>query len=91
MEFIKDILSEIGGEYTKLANDIIENEEFVDTGSYMLNALISGDLYGGVSSNKITAFFGLSGTGKCARGSEKITIYANEDVINDIKTRLKLN
>jgi len=37
---------------------------FVDTGSYILNALISGSIYGGLPSNKITALAGESSTGK---------------------------
>lgn len=89
MDFLKSIIDEIGGEYVKLANDIIEEEIFVDTGSYILNGLISGSIFGGVSGNKITAFFGASGVGKCARGTEKITIYANKEVIEKIKNSLK--
>jgi hypothetical protein len=34
MDFLKDIVKEIGDDYTKLAADIEENEEFVDTGSF---------------------------------------------------------
>jgi RecA/RadA recombinase len=64
MDFLDSIIAEIGGEYTKLASDIVEEEVFVDTGSYMLNALVSGSIFGGVSGNKITAFFGASMTGK---------------------------
>jgi RecA/RadA recombinase len=64
MEFLKQIIDEIGGEYTKLASDIEESEVFVDTGSYILNALISGSIFGGVSANKITTFSGLQGCGK---------------------------
>lgn len=64
MEFLKQIVAEIGGEYTKLASDIEEAEVFVDTGSYILNALISGSIFGGVSANKITTFSGLQGCGK---------------------------
>ena len=36
----------------------------IDTGSYILNAAISGSIYGGVPDNKITAFAGESATGK---------------------------
>ena len=36
----------------------------MDTGSYILNALLSGSLYGGIPNNKITAFAGESATGK---------------------------
>ncbi len=64
MDFLKDIVKEIGGEYTQLASDINETETFVDTGSYIFNALVSGSIFGGVSGNKITAIAGESSTGK---------------------------
>jgi RecA/RadA recombinase len=64
MEFLKDIVKEIGGEYTQLASDIDETETYVDTGSYIFNALVSGSVFGGVSGNKITAIAGESSTGK---------------------------
>ena len=64
MDFLKDIVSEIGGEYTKLASEIDETETYVDTGSYIFNALVSGSIFGGVSGNKITAIAGESCTGK---------------------------
>ena len=64
MDFLKDIVKEIGGEYTQLASDIDETERYVDTGSYIFNALVSGSIFGGVSGNKITAIAGESSTGK---------------------------
>jgi len=64
MDFLKDIVKEIGGEYTQLAADIDETETYVDTGSYIFNALVSGSVFGGVSGNKITAIAGESSTGK---------------------------
>jgi RecA/RadA recombinase len=64
MDFLKDIVKEIGGEYTQLAADIDETEKYVDTGSYIFNALVSGSVFGGVSGNKITAIAGESSTGK---------------------------
>ena len=64
MDFLKDIVKEIGDEYTQLAADIDESETYVDTGSYIFNALVSGSIYGGVSGNKITAIAGESSTGK---------------------------
>jgi RecA/RadA recombinase len=39
-------------------------DKFIDTGSHIFNALLSGSIYGGMPSNKITAFAGESGTGK---------------------------
>jgi RecA/RadA recombinase len=64
MDFLKDIVKEIGNEYTQLASDIDETERYVDTGSYIFNGLVSGSIYGGVSGNKITAIAGESSTGK---------------------------
>jgi len=64
MDFLKDIIKEIGGEYTQLASEIDETETYVDTGSYIFNALVSGSIFGGVSGNKITAIAGETSTGK---------------------------
>jgi RecA/RadA recombinase len=64
MDFLKDIVKEIGDDFTKLAADIDETETYVDTGSYIFNALVSGSIFGGVSGNKITAIAGESSTGK---------------------------
>ena len=64
MDFLKDIVKEIGNDYTQLASDIDETEAYVDTGSYIFNGLVSGSIFGGVSGNKITAIAGESSTGK---------------------------
>jgi RecA/RadA recombinase len=64
MDFLKDIVKEIGDDFTQLASDIDETENYVDTGSYIFNGLVSGSIFGGVSSNKITAIAGESSTGK---------------------------
>jgi len=64
MDFLKDIVKEIGDDFTQLAKDIDETERYVDTGSYIFNGLVSGSIYGGVSGNKITAIAGESSTGK---------------------------
>jgi len=64
MDFLKDIVKEIGDDYTQLASDIEETERYVDTGSYIFNGLVSGSIFGGVSGNKITAIAGESSTGK---------------------------
>jgi len=64
MDFLKEIVKEIGDDFTQLAKDIDGEERFIDTGSYIFNAMVSGSIYGGVSSNKITAIAGESSTGK---------------------------
>jgi len=64
MDFLKEIVKEIGDEYTQLASNIDETETYVDTGSFIFNGLVSGSIFGGVSGNKITAIAGESSTGK---------------------------
>ena len=62
--FLKTIISEIGDDYAQIASEIDETQEYIDSGSYIFNALISGSIYGGFSANKITAIAGESSTGK---------------------------
>ena len=64
MDFLKDIVKEIGDDYTQLASDISDSESFIDTGSLVFNGLVSGSIFGGVCSNRITAIAGESSTGK---------------------------
>ena len=61
---LQEIVKEVGGEYAQLASEIKEDETYVDTGSYIFNALVSGSIFGGVSGNKITGLVGESGCGK---------------------------
>ena len=67
MNFLKDIAKEIDNEYASLVSDGVsagDTNDFIDTGSYIFNALISGSIYGGIPGNKITALAGESSTGK---------------------------
>jgi RecA/RadA recombinase len=64
MDFLNSVIKEVGSEYAQVASDIKEEETYVDTGSFIFNALISGSIFGGVSGNKITAISGASSTGK---------------------------
>ena len=66
-DFLNKIVKEIDNEYAALAADGVEAgdvDSFIDTGSYIFNALLSGSLHGGLPSNKITALAGESATGK---------------------------
>ena len=66
-DFLKEIIKTTGTEYANLVEDGVESgdvENFIDTGSYILNGMLSGSLYGGLPQNKITALAGESATGK---------------------------
>ena len=65
--FFRNLIKEVGDADTSIAADGSGAAEFtgtIDTGSYILNAVLSGSIYGGVPNNKITAFAGESATGK---------------------------
>lgn len=64
--FLKSIVKELDNEYAGLADDGVvgDTNSFIDTGSYAFNALLSGSIYGGLPSNKVTALAGESSTGK---------------------------
>ena len=66
-DFLRSVIREVGNEYASIVADGVEAGDvttFIDTGSYILNALLSGSLYGGLPANKITALAGESATGK---------------------------
>ena len=67
MSFLNSVIKEIGNEYAAVADQGIaagDNADWVDTGSYIFNALVSGSVFGGIPSNKVTALAGESSTGK---------------------------
>jgi len=67
MSFLDTVIKDSKNEYASFVSDGVsagDIESFVDTGSYVVNALVSGSIFGGFPSNKITAVAGESGTGK---------------------------
>ncbi len=65
--FLKDIIKDVGNEYATLVSDGVDSADvtnFIDTGSYSFNALLSGSIFGGLAGNKITAIAGEAATGK---------------------------
>ena len=66
-DYLDNLLKATGNEFATKVSDGVEAGDVtghVDTGSYILNALVSGDIYGGIPSNKITALAGETATGK---------------------------
>ena len=67
MSFLKNVIKETGNDYGAIVADGVDAADvdiYVDTGSYIFNALCSGSIYGGLPANKITAIAGESATGK---------------------------
>ena len=57
-DFLKNVIKEVGNEYATIVADGMDSDVdvFIDTGSYIFNALLSGSLHGGLAGNKITAW-----------------------------------
>jgi RecA/RadA recombinase len=66
-DFFANLVEQLKDEDTTILADGSASAEYsgcIDTGSYALNALLSGSIYGGAPNNKVTAFAGESATGK---------------------------
>lgn len=53
-----------GNEYVYAPNDPRARTDFIDTGSYALNALLSGSVFGGAPDNRSVLFCGATSSGK---------------------------
>lgn len=66
-DFFRTLVDELKDEDMSIAADGVGSAEFtsyIDTGCYMLNALISGSIFGGMPDNKVLVLAGESSTGK---------------------------
>ncbi len=67
MSFLNNVIKELDNEFASIVDEGIaagDCNTFVDTGSYILNGLVSGSIFGGLPQNKVTALAGESSTGK---------------------------
>lgn len=66
MSIFDKMLKAAGNDYAGKVSDGLESDvqAYIDTGSYALNALLSGSIYGGLPLNKVTALAGEESTGK---------------------------
>jgi len=67
MGFLNKVIKELDNEFASIVDEGIaagDCDSYVDTGSYILNALCSGSIFGGLPQNKVTALAGESSTGK---------------------------
>ena len=57
MGFLDTVIKDSGNEFASKVSDGVaagDTSSFVDTGSYIFNAVVSGSLFGGIPSNKVT-------------------------------------
>ena len=81
---LNQFIKESGNEFASVVDDGVaagDVNDYIDTGSFLFNALLSGSIHGGLPSNKITALAGESATGKTyfALGMVKNFLDSNPD------------
>ncbi|PNX46463.1 MAG: hypothetical protein BV459_06355 [Thermoplasmata archaeon M11B2D] len=66
LDFLQELVDATQNEYAGIATneELFKTMGFVDTGSYALNALLSGSIHKGAPNNKIVGFAGEHATGK---------------------------
>ena len=67
MSYLKNLIRVTGNEFASIVEEGVAAADvsgYIDTGSYIFNALLSGSIYDGLPDNKITALAGESATGK---------------------------
>lgn len=83
-DFFRTFVDDLGDPDTSIAADGTASSEFsgyIDTGSYVLNAALSGSIFGGFPNNKAVVFAGDPATGKTffALGLVKQWLAQNKD------------
>ena len=66
-KLVKSLMKAMDNPYVSMASEgksAGSTSTYIDTGSYVLNAVISGSIFGGIPSNKVTMFAGDPSTGK---------------------------
>lgn len=66
-DFLNKIIKSSGNKFASVVDDGLDGSDvggYIDSGSMMFNALLSGSLYGGMPNNKIVALAGEAATGK---------------------------
>lgn len=75
-------IDKLNPDATELSEESLSNvNDWIDTGCYSLNGIISGSFFGGVPVGRVTGIVGLSGTGK--------TLIMNKIMANAIKKGYK--
>lgn len=84
MSKLGNLLAKFGDELEPISdgNSTAEFDGYLDTGSYALNAVISGTIYGGIPNNKIFAFAGDPATGKTFFALQAVKTHLEENEEN---------
>ena len=64
MSIFDTLAKEAKNDYAQLVSNTEHDQGFIGTGSYILNAQLSGSIYGGIPNNRVTAIAGEQATGK---------------------------
>jgi RecA/RadA recombinase len=80
--FLNNMLKASGNQYGSIVSEGLDGSDvtgFINSGSYIFNALVSGSLNGGFPNNKITAIAGESATGKTYFALSTVKTFMDEN------------
>ncbi|TRZ51147.1 MAG: recombinase RecA [Dehalococcoidia bacterium] len=77
--FLNSLITETGNSYATTGEDIKNISFWYDTGSYVLNGIISGDLFKGYPSGRTTALAGEESTGKTFYALTAVEIFLRDN------------
>ena len=80
--FLNNIIKVSGNKYASVVSEGLDGSDvtgFINSGSFIFNALVSGSLYGGFANNKITAIAGESATGKTYFALSTVKTFLDEN------------
>ncbi len=73
MDFLKSKIQEINPFADNIStSSVAMTSEYIHTGNFLLNALLTGSVFKGIPSNKIVTLGAPSG---CVTGDEKVLVY----------------
>lgn len=81
-DFFKKFVKDLGDADTSIASEGLSASEFsgyIDTGSYTLNAAVSGSIYGGIPNNKSVVLAGDPATGKTFFALGQVRAFLEKD------------
>lgn len=86
MSFLKKALKSLKNEYASIVEDGLstDNTGFIDTGSYVVNALVSGSIFGGYPQNRVTAVAGESSVGKTYFAMTTVKTFLDDDPTGEV-------
>jgi hypothetical protein len=72
LDALWDSVADVTPYSSYLSENTVKADDWIDTGSMVLNAIVSGSMYGGIPRGRVTQFAGPS---QCLTKNQKLRVY----------------